>query len=574
MSGFDVNEASNYFLRYPTAQGAITLQDTTVSGNLSISGNTNIASTTESSSVTTGAFVVAGGIGIAKDLYVGGNIRQDTVSGKTLFTRNIRIADISGTAPISGEAAGEEYYISGNTWVFENKGGAGSFRFQANDTNSLDAKSVKISYDKVEIEQTAASTSKTTGALTVVGGISTQNNVYAGGNIIASGAASSVSIYPSTPAGAVVSTKSGVILTSTYPGGLINENDTAVSLGINTKHFGLRNTGRAGAMVRLDVSGTNPLFSVLGQSVGSGASDDPTTLFSIDANGNAVVQSTSVSTSTSTGALQAAGGVGISGNVNVGDVIRVFDGANVGTIDQSGTELRITSTGNIAMTGNVQVSGNVISNGTLQLNAVLFGDGTLQASSVSNNDIMSDCDFHTFVHNQANFPTVRTFLTASYALSQTPSSTPAALTANNLYFWPVFLVAGQTVNGVAFWVSAAISARVAIFRGYDGITDASTQKTITPANITTVNNAMTYANVNSWVVDWTGIHYVCILPFSNVNITSTPTNTYANFGILGSSTNNGILSRLGGTIAGSIIPATTSGTITTLTYLAYVGVYT
>lgn len=572
MSGFDVNEASNYFLRYPVAQGAITLQDTTVSGNLSISGNTSIRSTTDSSSTSTGAFVVAGGMGIAKDLYVGGNIRQDTVSGKTLFTRDIKITDISGAAPISGEAAGEEYYIYGNTWIFENKGGNGSFRFQSNDTNSLDTKSLKISYDKVDIEQATVATSKTTGALTVAGGISTQNNVYAGGNIIASGSASSVSVYSTTPAGAVVSTKTGIIITSTYLGGLINEDDTAVSFGINTKHFGLRNTTRAGAMLRLDVSGTNPLFSILGQSVGSGASADPTNLFSIDANGNAIIQSTSISTSTNTGALQVSGGAGIAGNLNVGDMVRVFDAANVSTIDQSGTELRITSAGNITMTGNVQVSGNVVCSGSMQLNSILFSDGTVLATSVSNSDIMSDCDYHTFVYNQANPSTPKTFLSASYPLSQTPSNTTQALTANNLYFWPVFLIAGQTVNGVAFWVSAAVSASVAIFRGYDGITAASTRKTITASNITTANNAMTYANVTSWVVDWTGIHYVCILPFTNVNIVSTPTNTYANFGNNGDLA-NGTLSRIGGTVAGSSIPATTSGTITTLTYTAYVGIY-
>lgn len=572
MSGFDLNEASNYFLRYPVAQGHITLQDTTVSGNLSISGNTTVVNTTESASTTTGAFVVAGGMGIVKDLYVGGNIRQDTVAGKTLFTRNLKITDISGTAPVSGEAAGEETYLYGNTWIFENKGGNGSIRFQAKDTNSVDTKSMNISYDKVDIEQTTSAISKTTGALTVAGGISTQNNVYAGGNIVASGASSTVSIYSTTPAGAVVSTKNGIILTPTFAGGLINENDTAISFGINTKHFGLRNTTRAGGLLRMDVSGgTNPLFSILGQPVGSGASEDPTSYFSIDANGNTLVERTTISTSTSTGALQVAGGVGIGGNVNVGDTIRIFDGTNVGTIDQSGTLLRISATGNIAMTGNVQITGNLICNDRLQLSALVFNDGTLQATSTSNNDIMSDCDFHTYIQNQANPGTPRTFLTSSYALSQT-HSIPQTLTANNLYFWPVLLVAGQTVNGVAFWVSAAVSARVAIFRGYDGITDASTQKTITPANITTTNNAMTYANVNTWVVDWTGIHYVCILPFSNVNIISTPTNAYANFGITGS-TNNGRLSRLGGTVAGTSIPATTSGTITTLSYLAYVGVY-
>jgi len=595
MSGFDIDEASNYFLRYPIAQGDNTLQNTIVSGNLSISGNTTITNNTESTSTTTGAFIVSGGAGIAKNVYVGGNIRHDTTSGQTFYTRRLQITDISGTAPVSGEAAGEEYYVNGNTWVFENKGGNGTIQFQAKNASATDTKSMTISYNKIDIQQTTPATSTTTGALTVVGGISTQNNVYAGGNIIANGASTSVSIYSSTPAGATQTTNNGIILSSAYPGGIINEGNTVVSFGINTKHFGARNTTRAGGMVRLDsTEGATQVFSVLGQPAGAGANADPTTYFSIDSAGNALVYGNSASTSTINGALQVLGGVGVAGNVNVGDTIRVWDGVNNGGIDQSGTILQISSTGgnialnggniamigniamsggNIAMTGNVNVSGNLITAGTLSTNNILFADGTSQNTSISNNDIMSDCDFHTFVYNQANPSTPKTFITASYSLSQTPSSTTTALTANNLYFWPVYLTAGQTVNGVAFWVSAAVAASVAIFRGYDGITVASTRKTITAADITTGENVMTYANVNSWVVDWTGIHYVCILPKSNVSIVSTPTNVYANFGISGNLT-GGALSRAGGTVAGTSIPATTSGTITTLTYIAYVGVYT
>lgn len=572
MSGFDINEASNYFVRYPTAQGPTTLQNTTVSGNLSITGNTSITSTTESTSLTTGAFIVSGGVGIAKDLYVGGNIRHDVNAGQTMYTRNVRIADTNGVVPAAGEGVGDETYIYGNTWVFENKAGSGTIRFDTKNADGLDTKAMNISYDKVAIEQFTASTSKTTGALTVVGGISTQNNIYAGGNIVASGASSTVSMYSTTPQGASVSSKTGIILTNTYPGGVVNENDTAVSFGINTKQFGLRDTSRAGAMVRMDIAGTNPAFSVLGQPAGSGASEDPTPYFTVDANGNAVVYSTSASTTTTSGALQVAGGMGIAGNVNVGDIIKVWDGVNSGIIDQSGTTMRFVA-GNIAMTGNVQIAGNISTTGTLTVSNLLFTDGTTQSSSISNSDILSDCDFHSFVYNQANPSTPKTFISASYSLSQTPGTTTAALTANNMYFWPVYLIAGQTVNGVAFWVSAAVSASVAIFRGYDGATTYSNRKTITASNITTANNTMTYAPVNSWTVDWTGIHYVCILPFTGVNIVSTPSNSYGNFNITSNLT-GGTLSRMGGTVAGSSIPTSTSGlTITTLTYTAYVGVY-
>jgi len=571
MSGFDINEASNYFVRYPTAQGALTLQNTTVSGNLAIAGNTTITSTTASSSLTTGAFIVSGGVGIAKDLYIGGNVRHDVNADQTMYTRNVRIADISGVVPAAGEGVGDETYIYGNTWVFENKAGSGTIRFQSTNADGLDTKGVNVAYDKVAIEQFTGATSKTTGALTVVGGISTQNNIYAGGNIVASGASSSVSLYSTTPQGATVSSKTGVILTSTYPGGVVNENDTAVSFGLNTKQFGLRDTTRAGAMVRVDIAGTGPVFSVLGQPAGSGASEDPTPYFAVDTNGNALVYSTSASTTTTNGALQVAGGVGIAGNVNVGDMIQVWDGANTGIIDQSGTMLRLVSA-NIAMTGNVQVSGNIVCNGTLALNQLLFADGTTQSTSISNNDIMSDCDFHSFVYNQANPSTPKTFISASYSLSQTPGSTTTALTANTMYFWPVYLVAGQTVNGVAFWVNSVVSASVAIFRGYDGTGTASARKTITASNISTGNNVMTYAPLTSWTVDWTGIHYVCVLPLSATSIVSTPTNNYSNFGNTTNLT-GGVLSRAGCSLSGSSIPASLSGTITTLTYTAYVGVY-
>jgi len=74
--------------------------NTTVSGTLDVTGAVNFNNTTESSSKTTGAVIIDGGMGVAKKVYVGGDVAIDgdlTVSGVGKNITGDLIGDVKST---------------------------------------------------------------------------------------------------------------------------------------------------------------------------------------------------------------------------------------------------------------------------------------------------------------------------------------------------------------------------------------------------------------------------------------------------------------------------------------------
>jgi hypothetical protein len=133
-----------------------------------------VENTTESTDINTGAVVIDGGVGIAKNIFVGGDI---TVDGSVVLgdDRAIDTIDINGATDID---------IPDN--------GLNVFRVHENITDYIivnttdDVETVTIgSVPNLIVLNNDAATDATTGALQVTGGISSQVNIHAGQDLVA-----------------------------------------------------------------------------------------------------------------------------------------------------------------------------------------------------------------------------------------------------------------------------------------------------------------------------------------------------------------------------------------------------
>lgn len=74
---------------------SVTASTGTFSGGLSFTAPVNITNTTQSTSTTTGSLTTTGGVGIAKDLFVGGNINCLSLSTGTLSLSTLALTTLS-----------------------------------------------------------------------------------------------------------------------------------------------------------------------------------------------------------------------------------------------------------------------------------------------------------------------------------------------------------------------------------------------------------------------------------------------------------------------------------------------
>lgn len=132
-----------------------------IAKNLNVCGIVSISNTTQSTSCTTGALVVAGGVGIAKDLFVCGN------------------ATITGDAAING---GDLTSTASNFNLLHQSTTIGfGYTSQTIYIGGISATSTVI------INGTQDSTSCSTGAFRVVGGVGITKNLYVCGNTYLNG---------------------------------------------------------------------------------------------------------------------------------------------------------------------------------------------------------------------------------------------------------------------------------------------------------------------------------------------------------------------------------------------------
>jgi len=283
--------------------------------NLQATSQIFVASTTDSTSTTTGAVVVAGGVGIGKNLTVGGNLSLSGAGGQA--TGNIAAGNISATnLTVSGQS------------IFTSA------------TNS---------------------TSTTSGALVIAGGVGIAQDLVLGGQLIFSGQGNALvvqSLRVTTSTNSTSTTTGGVVVT----GGVGIGQDVWIG---GQLHF----TGNGG-----DLS-----LSTL------------------------TVNSTTNSTSTTTGAITVKGGVGVGGNLVVGGQL-IFQGTgsnlSVQTLQvTSSTNSTSTTTGAITVTGGVGIQKDVFIGGNLNLGGSLQFGTSFTATFVSLHVTSTASDTSNFYNN-------------------------------------------------------------------------------------------------------------------------------------------------------------------------------
>ena len=431
--------------------GVLTVSATNTSSGVTFTGGTvtnavNIISNVASTSTATGALTVNGGVGVGGDLYVGGAITATNVyvNGYSVITATftggtvtnaVAINSISqststttgaltvrggvgigGNLTVGGAITATNIYVNGyavNTstagtlgaqYFSQNLGTVNTLNFANGTTATLVGGVLTIQAttgsgggatftggtvaNAVNIASAAASTSNTTGALTVIGGVGIGGNMYVGGAITAT------NIYIN---GYAISTVSG----ATFTGGTVTNTvnitsstqSTSTTSGALTVAGGVGIGGELNLGSNLNVVGVATATSITVTSLNGinapatgritfGGLISPTIIYADSGqillqpsnNGNAVTVNPAgrASTSSTTGALVVDGGVGIGGTAYI-DTVKV----------QSTAASTSTVTGALTVIGGVGVGGNVNVGGTINAQGV-YMNGQI-ASIISTN---------------------------------------------------------------------------------------------------------------------------------------------------------------------------------------------
>ena len=363
-SGWNIYESPND-LSNNTGNLQIVLSGTrvfTVDTNQAV----NIPGTRAATSTTTGALTVGGGVGIEGNLWVGGNIYvANLVSiGSSTITVLDPLLYLSATSPfpynydigffsqfVGGSSINQHTGFSrnytDNTWtLFSNVFAEPGITINWTDANIIFD---PIKVGSANIANTTISTSTTTGALTVAGGVGVAGNVYAdtiytttgirwAGNGVAfssggGGGADEIlranvgayQLYANANIGTLflgnASTQANIGSFYTYA------NTTFTTLDANVGTLFLSNVSTQANLGAFQTY-SNTTFATLDANIGTLFLGNASTQANIAAfyayantkigtndNGNLVIGATTTSTSKTTGALVVAGGAGISGNV-------------------------------------------------------------------------------------------------------------------------------------------------------------------------------------------------------------------------------------------------------------------
>ena len=152
----------------------------------SFSKTINITQGTQSTSTSTGDLVIAGGVGIAKSVFIGGDLTvSGSFNGGAVEFGNIKIAQTTANTidTVAGklvlDSAGGEVNINDNVIIQNN------LFTEANVTLGNATSDTTTVSGTLAVQSTTNSTSKTTGAVVVFGGVGINNDLHVGGDITA-----------------------------------------------------------------------------------------------------------------------------------------------------------------------------------------------------------------------------------------------------------------------------------------------------------------------------------------------------------------------------------------------------
>jgi hypothetical protein len=311
------------------------------------SGTITTSDATDSVSTATGSIVTSGGLGIPKTLYVGtgANISGNSQLGQTGI----------GTAPDShipltiqrigsypqlqlknhstNDSIGYFYVPSGDA------GGLTSYAYGGT-TNPITI-GMDTYGNVVTIGSATESSTTSTGALIVTGGIGLAKKLCAGGAISTSDTTASTT----TSTGCIVGGGGMGVAGNIYSGGEIH--------GTKGVHTGVISTSDATA------STTTATGCITGGG-GLGIAG------AINSGGIIATSDTTASTTTGTGCITGGGGLGVAGNIYSGGEIHGTKGVHTGVISTSdSTASTTTGTGCITGGGGLGVAGNIYAGGEI-----------------------------------------------------------------------------------------------------------------------------------------------------------------------------------------------------------------
>ena len=304
----------------------------------------------QSTSTSTGSLHVPGGAGIAKDMFLGGQLNVagaiNTFSNSTVSTTTSTGAVvITGGLGVGGQATINNASITASTASTTTgtgalivAGGAGI--------------SGQATINNASITATTLSTSTTTGALTVAGGVGIAGTATIDSVLVTSNTASTT-----TSSGAlIVNYGVGIGGQATINNVSITANTASTTTGTGA----LLVTGGVGVSGQLNVGGSTNIFS------GGTASTSTTTGTIVVTGGvgvsgqltvnNLSISANTASTTTSSGALVVTGGVGIGGQATINNISA--------TANTSSTSI---TTGTVVVTGGVGISQNLYVGGYSEL---------------------------------------------------------------------------------------------------------------------------------------------------------------------------------------------------------------
>jgi hypothetical protein len=323
--------------------GLITTQAQTIAGAKTFSGNTAITASTASTNPTNGALVVTGGVGISGRLNVGRAITSTasgilagfggTVSGvASVFIQNTSSAFMSSAALALANDVDTAYislYNSNSDTSSQElsiNNGAGPIKLTSGSGQTISflpggGLGLKITSTGTSVERSTASTSATTGALTVIGGAGIAKTSYFGESVFIQGGTSSTS----TTTGAL-----------TVAGGLGVVGDVYIASATNSRLNIMGSSGDEGGEIFLNKAVTN---TTLTTGVSIDVNQNRLRIFETGgSNRGAYIDLTSCSTSVGTNLLVGSGASGLTSLNGLTSNSQTFA---TGT---SGTDFNISST--------------------------------------------------------------------------------------------------------------------------------------------------------------------------------------------------------------------------------------
>ena len=326
--------------------------------DLIVGGIASISNTTASSSPTTGALVIGGGVGIS------GTVYGNNFYGATFYSNGTQLATV---AQLPVYTAGLNMVLSG--------------------VNAFSVSNAPTFSGVVSIVNTTVSTSVSTGALQVLGGLGVDGDIYAatfysngsqlatvaqlpvytaGSNLVLSGTSFSVLNAPTFSG--VVSIVNTSVSNSTSTGSLVLSGGLGVSGQITS------NTIVASSITGFIQTATQTNITTLG------------TLTELTSSGIVLVVNTTVSTSKTSGALVISGGLGISGSIYGSSI---YSNGSLLTTYTAGTNIVLTGTSFSVLnaptfSGIVSIVNTSVSNSTNTGSLVLSGGLGVSGQITSN----------------------------------------------------------------------------------------------------------------------------------------------------------------------------------------------